>query len=133
MDTHVYDPEAQVRMLEEGLADNQFYKTVEQQESLFSIPQLLELGSDYGFTAGMTIASFGATGLAKAVTSGALKTFRGVKGITDITRLNSMLRESVKAKDFLSVVNGAIVATAEGAGVTLRSKQEHFHDGYMGL
>lgn len=83
MDTHVYDPKAQVRMLEEGLSDNQFYKTVEQQESLFSIPQLLEIGSDYGFTAGMTIASFGATGAAKAVTRGALRAYRGISGITD--------------------------------------------------
>jgi len=29
MDTHVYNPEDQVKMLEEGLSDNQLYKTVE--------------------------------------------------------------------------------------------------------
>lgn len=133
MDTHVYDPKAQVRMLEEGLSDNQFYKTVEQQESLFSIPQLLEIGSDYGFTAGMTIASFGATGAAKAVTRGALRAYRGISGITDAAQWNKALRASIKAKNFLSVKNGAIVATAEGAGITLKDKQENFHNGYVGL
>ena len=136
MDTHVYDPRAQRRFLEEGLSDNTLYKTVEQQEALFSVPGMLEMTGDYGFTAGTTIASFGATGAAKGVISGALKLqkgLRGIRGIKDAASWTKTLRNAVKAKDFLSTSNGMIVATAEGAGITLQNKQAHYHDGYVTL
>ena len=133
METHVYDPNDQRRMKELGLQDNQFYKTAEQEESLFSLPDFLQLTSNYGFTAATTAMSGGTTGLARGVVGGSLKVMKGLGAANNAARWGKILKGAVKAKDYINVGLGGAIATAEGAGITLENKVDHYHEGITGL
>lgn len=133
METGVWDPKAQVRFLEEGLQDDALYRSVEQQDALLSTPQFLDLIGQYGFTAGMTIASFGTTGMAKLAVDGTMKSIRAIKGVKDAVTWTKNLRRAVQAKNWISTGLGAAVATAEGAGITLHDKRNSYQEGYEGF
>jgi hypothetical protein len=100
---------------------------------LFSVPDLLQLTSNYGFTAATTVLSGGTTGIARGAIGGSLKVMRGLGAANNAARWNKILKGAVKAKDYINVGLGGAIATAEGAGITLENKVEHYHDGITGL
>lgn len=133
MDTHVWNSQDQARFRELQLTDNDFYKTVAQQESAISLPDFLAIGRDYGFTAAMTAVSYGTSFLAKQTIKGALAASRAAGGATNAAKWSNFLRNAVKGKDVLNTGLMAIASTAEGAQVTLQNKVAHYHEGLQGL
>lgn len=132
-ETHVWNPEDQIKMQKMGLQDDQFYKTAEQEESLLSTADIWSVTSNYGFTAASTIMSGGASSLAKGIVSGALKTTKAIRGVSNAAKWTKSLKAAAKWKDAINVTTGMIIATGEGAGITLQNKSERYHANIQGL
>lgn len=77
--------------------------------------------------------SGGTTGLARGVVGGSLKVMKGLGAANNAARWGKILKGAVKAKDYINVGLGGAIATAEGAGITLENKVDHYHEGITGL
>ena len=77
--------------------------------------------------------SGGTTGLARGIVGGSLKVMKGLGAANNAARWGKILKGAVKAKDYINVGLGGAIATAEGAGITLENKVDHYHEGITGL
>lgn len=133
METHVWDTDAQREMMKYHLNDAELYETGDQQESIISIPKVLGLVGDYGFTAGMTFTGGALSQGAKLIPRAAKLFGKMATSAKNVESLNTALKVGMRSKDVVNFFNACLVGSTEGAQVTLGNKIEHYNQGLQDL